>query len=369
MLKIKIFYFIVLIFLFYFSYLLKNFQLLLVSICFFILFGMFFKKINKNILLVFFSFLFTITIVELGLFFNNDKKIINIKSEKNFTKHVKVKKTYLGTQPLSGVQHHKIVKNGINVIDSYYTINENNFRQTPQVNNLAKEKTLNFFGGSKTFGWGLNDDETLPYLIQAYFPKWKINNYAISGYGVHQMLAQITKEPDLIKDINILVTYIAHVPRANCKRDFTFGTPRYVLNKKNELIRSGYCNFGFFNKLPLPSIFGKIIKRSEIKILLDKIYFRKSLYNKEDVELFLTIIKEINKIIINKKNFFFVGYISQKTETDNYIIKKLKENKIKIIDLSLDENNKKYKIPLDGHPTKQANVERSLMIWENLKKN
>ena len=33
-----------------------------------------------------------------------------------------------------------------------------------------------------------------------------VNNYGISGYGVHQMLAQIIKEPNILSDINILVT-------------------------------------------------------------------------------------------------------------------------------------------------------------------
>ena len=60
---------------------------------------------------------------------------------------------------------------------------------TPKMNNLTKQKSLNFFGGSFAFGFGLNDNETMPYLLQKYLKNWKIENYGINGYGVHQMLA------------------------------------------------------------------------------------------------------------------------------------------------------------------------------------
>ena len=255
------------------------------------------------------------------------------------------------------------------MIDSYYTINKNNYRFTPSINDLNKKKTFNFFGGSQTFGWGLSDDETLPYLTQFYFKEWDVNNYAISGYGVHHMLAQIKEEPRVIGDMNILVTFSAHIPRSSCKRDFTFGTPKYVLNDKREILRAGYCNFGFMNKLPLPSIVGSVLNRSEIKILLDKIYFRKSLFSEKDIELYLAIIKEINQTLFNQGKIFYVGYTSNENEIDEYILNKFKQNKIKTIDLSLDESNQKYKILNDGHPTKLANTERSLAIWKYIKKN
>ena len=373
MVQKKIFYklsfFIVIVLSFLSSYLVKNFQLLLVSICLLTLFGFFFNKLNKNILLVFFSLLISITIVEFTLFLKNEKKIVIIKNDKNINKHVKNKKTYLGYQPVTGKQHHKIYLDNTSVIDSYYTINKNNYRFTPSINDLNKKKKFNFFGGSQTFGWGLSDDETLPYLTQFYFKEWDVNNYAISGYGVHHMLAQIKEEPRVIGDMNILVTFSAHIPRSSCKRDFTFGTPKYVLNDKREILRAGYCNFGFMNKLPLPSIVGSVLNRSEIKILLDKIYFRKSLFSEKDIELYLAIIKEINQTLFNQGKIFYVGYTSNENEVDKYILNKFKQNKIKTIDLSLDESNQKYKILNDGHPTKLANTERSLAIWKNIKKN
>jgi energy-coupling factor transporter transmembrane protein EcfT len=357
---------IAIIFLFYLSYLVKNFQLLLISFCFLLSFCFFFKMINKNFLQTLLTVLVALTIIELTLFFKNYDKIININSKKNLSKHIEYKKTYLGNQPLSGKQYHKIVSNGVTEINANYTINKNNFRHTPSINDLVKTKRLNFFGGSLTFGWGLNDDETLPYLTQDYLKKWNINNYALPGYGMHQMLAHIEKDKGVIGDINIAVIYDAHIPRATCKRDFTFGTPKYIFNKKKEIIRSGYCNFGFIDILPLPNIFGLIIKRSQIKILIDKIYVRKSLYNDKNIELFLGIVKKVNEIILNNEKKFIIGYMSEGTEIDRYILDELKKNNIKIIDLTLDKNDIKNEL-LDGHPSMEANLKRSLMIWNDLK--
>ena len=342
-----------------FSYVFKNFQLLILSFIFFISFLFFFKQLNKNFILLIFSLMFPIFIIETGLFFFNNKSSVHYSSNTN--KNIKVKKTYLGQQPLEGKQHHKILSNGLTIIDNIYTIKNDNFRYTPPLSDTKKNKNINFFGGSETFGWGLDDKETLPYLIQSYLPEWEINNYAISGWGVQQMLAMINKEPNIVADINILVTYSAHVPRASCKRDFTFGFPRFVLNDNDKLIRSGYCNFGLLNKLSLPPIIGSILNRSEIKKFIDIYFFRKSLFDENDLNLYIAHILNINTIIKKKNKIFLVGYFNKDKKIDKYILEQLNLSNISIINLTLP-NEKKYTIPNDGHSTKIANVERSKIL-------
>ena len=61
-------------------------------------------------------------------------------------------------------------------------------------------------GESRMFNcqkFALSDDYRL--VTQIHLKKWNINNYAIGGYGVQQMLTQIIKEPDVIMDVNILL--------------------------------------------------------------------------------------------------------------------------------------------------------------------
>ncbi len=45
------------------------------------------------------------------------------------------------------------------------------------------------FGCSVTHGWGLNDAETFPWLLQEAFPAFRVRNLGIPGYGtVHSLL-------------------------------------------------------------------------------------------------------------------------------------------------------------------------------------
>jgi len=363
----KIIFIILIVFLFYFSYSFKSFQLLMISISFLSLFGFFLKKINKNLILIIFSILISVTSVEIILLFMNNGKIVKIDSKKNFSKNIKYEKTFLGHQPVPGVQNHMVVINGKIKINKNYTIGDDKFRWTPELDATEKNKTMNFFGGSFTFGWGLNDDETLPYTTQFYFKNWKIKNYGVSGYGIHQMLALIQKNPETIGDLNFLITDTRHIPRATCKRDYSFGTPKYTLNIENKLIRSGYCNYGVFNKIPLPRIIGSVVNRSQIKILIDKLYFRKIDIGKKDVELYLAIISEINKIILGEKKKIIIGYMNANGKINEYVLKKLTQKKIKFVDLSLNPENKEYWLP-DEHTSKKGNEKRSLMIANFLKK-
>ena len=44
--------------------------------------------------------------------------------------------------------------------------------------------TINFFGGPATYGYGVNDNESFPYVFQTMLPCYKVNNYAVPGFGI-----------------------------------------------------------------------------------------------------------------------------------------------------------------------------------------
>lgn len=54
-------------------------------------------------------------------------------------------------------------------------------------------KALIFVGGSYTYGWGLSDEETLPWRIQAALPQLRVKNFGTGGYGSYQSLLGIEK--------------------------------------------------------------------------------------------------------------------------------------------------------------------------------
>jgi len=56
------------------------------------------------------------------------------------------------------------------------------------------EKTLAVYGCSLTFGWGINANETFCSLLQAAFPKWRIENHGVGGYSSVQNLIQLQRD-------------------------------------------------------------------------------------------------------------------------------------------------------------------------------
>ena len=353
-------------FLFFISYIFKSFQLLSLSITSLILLGFYFKKIKKNFLLLLFSISFVFTFIEIFLFITNHKVDFSFKKNDDISKNIKYEKTFLGYQPKPGTHNHVITSNGKTLINSTYTIGKDGFRVTPRESNNDYTKNINFFGGSYTFGWGLNDNETLPYFLQQNRQNWNVKNFAINGYGVHQMLAQIENDSKILKDINILITSNFHASRSSCKKDYSFGTPKYIIDDNYNLKRSGYCGNLFLTKFQLPKIFGSIINRSEIKKLLDKVFIKSNDINSMDIDIYISIIKRIKELIDENNQEFFVGYIENSfNDLDKIIFQEFKKKNIDYINLTL-EPKKDYEL-YDGHPNKEANIKRSLMILEYIK--
>ncbi len=65
------------------------------------------------------------------------------------------------------------------------------------------KKEMWVFGGSFTYGWALNDEESYPWLLQEAFPSYEVVNFGVSGYGtIHSLLqfreAVLEKSPDVV---------------------------------------------------------------------------------------------------------------------------------------------------------------------------
>lgn len=79
--------------------------------------------------------------------------------------------------------------------DVVYTTNQYGLRVephdlAPSKNSLSNDyKNVVFFGGSFTFGEGVNDNEALPYLLEELSAgKYRAYNFGFHGYGPQQML-------------------------------------------------------------------------------------------------------------------------------------------------------------------------------------
>ena len=69
-------------------------------------------------------------------------------------------------------------------------------------------KHLYVSGDSGMFGWGLNDDETVPWLLQQRFPKYDVVNLSLTSYSTVQALIELERaQPKISADDVVVLTY------------------------------------------------------------------------------------------------------------------------------------------------------------------
>jgi len=86
------------------------------------------------------------------------------------------------------------------IYDVTYTMDAFGRRVTPASEGRAPGRELLFFGGSFTFGQGVNDEETFPNVVARHLPEWRVTNFGYPGLGPTRML-------DLLDDGDVLTPY------------------------------------------------------------------------------------------------------------------------------------------------------------------
>ncbi|QGY40649.1 hypothetical protein GM415_11115 [Pseudodesulfovibrio cashew] len=64
---------------------------------------------------------------------------------------------------------------------------------TGSENAPTAENGISFYGCSNTFGWGLDDEATYPWLVAKARPGCSVRNYGVSGYSLYQILLTMEK--------------------------------------------------------------------------------------------------------------------------------------------------------------------------------
>lgn len=188
---------------------------------------------------------------------------------------------------------------GKKLYDVVYTMDANGLRiSSPPLHGAKGTRgCILFFGDAYTFGWGLNDQETLPYRVAVRSGEsYRVFNLSFLTHGPQQMLVSLDhglvgKEVNCTPQQIKYVIYTAtpdQVRRAAGLRqiDYLHG-PRYVLGADGSVSYQG--------------MFGEHLSRTEkIRAYLEKsflfrklvggnaIYYRR--YNDADVKLYLAIV-------------------------------------------------------------------------------
>ncbi|MFN9374907.1 MAG: hypothetical protein ACK6D3_23725 [Planctomycetaceae bacterium] len=126
---------------------------------------------------------------------------------------------------------HSLKYGGKTIFDIVYNVDAHGLRIIPTPDSKADPETVAFFGCSFTFGEGVGDQEALPAQVAACAPELHIVNFAYSGYGPHQMLANLESGrvrqicprapkvvvfqviPDQVRRVKGWISYNRHAPR------------------------------------------------------------------------------------------------------------------------------------------------------------
>ena len=235
------------------------------------------------------------------------------------------------------------------IYDVMYNFDKNCLRNTGNKNNNGSK--ILFFGGSFAFGEGLNDQDTIPFLINESLNfQYQVFNYGFHGYGPRQFVRILEtenfKDQKSQKKLKFVYIYIpAHNGRIYCNENWGDNAPKYKLYN-NKIKYVGPCMNYYF------SIF---YKRSKLlKFSYDNIIKLKNNFFKKNKPKTIDFFIYANEIIEKKFNseLLIVNY-SQTKMGNNFLTSNLN-----ILDASNNlqkyDENKLY-ILNDGHPTGFAN--------------
>jgi len=268
---------------------------------------------------------------------------------------------------------------GKKLFDVVYTMDANGLRiSSDQSQDAGKNRPcILFFGDSYTFGWGLNDRDTLPYRVATKVGmKYRVYNLSFETHGAHQMLAEleqgvVSKEvacaPEAVKYIIYSATPDQVRRAAGLRTIDQFHGPRYVLQADGSVVRQGQ--------------FGEIDTRAEnIRAQLAKSWFYRKMvggdaiylrhYDSSDVKLYLAIVdsaRNLSRKLYPESEFYVLAWGNDPLHRDkdhslrdqmiDGLVKKgLSVRRVNDILPGSDDNSPEYFMgAFSLHPTSDAN--------------
>ncbi len=256
---------------------------------------------------------------------------------------------------------------------------KNGYRIVPG-NQDSLNKHIIFVGCSFTFGEGVGNKETLPYFLhQKIGHEFDIRNFALHGYGTHQVLAtlehDIPNHPELIGQNNLAYYPFLpdHIRRAAGYSPWDVHGPFYKI-ENDSLVNTGpFSASGQFNFTnPMLRKLEAIWEKSNIHTH----HFKHKEYLPTPYDL-----KRIRMMLMKiDKDFEKIGYdfhvildpfYCPENEYCQSIKKFLLDNGIGVLDTSgffpeIHEKPEQFYIPLDGHPNANYNKKLADFIHQDI---
>jgi len=242
------------------------------------------------------------------------------------------------------------------VYDIIVTTLDSGWRITPQRGDKARTAVI-FLGCSYTFGDGLRDEQSYPYLVgEALGDAYQTFNFGLSGYGTHQMLALI--ESGRLDDIfkryeKVYVFYLTlddHIRRCGGYASWDTDGPRYILQNGVATYTGSFAA----NRSWLRRSLDKIFKHSNLYAALTGLPFET--HRKELTDLYFAMLDKANKILEQKyhSNLVVISWVGNKSYAKEYSALGLQVVDPNPYFPDFATNKDAYGIKNDGHPNARA---------------
>ncbi|MEE8574361.1 MAG: hypothetical protein V3T30_03020 [Thermodesulfobacteriota bacterium] len=248
------------------------------------------------------------------------------------------------------------------IFDATYTIGPDGLRITAPIADPDKGCVL-FFGGSFTFGHGVGDNETTPFVVGEITGR-KVYNFAFDGYGPHQMLSAIrtglVKETVDCKPTHAVYQVIkAHIQRVSGRGFWDTYGPRFVL-EGNGLVRSA----GNFRSKAAAKRRDWLFRSIITFKAFNRFFYRSNKYRADEAALFFAIVeaskKELTKLY-PEIEFHAVQWDNRKHKlyaiiTEGFKKREIETHYVSEILPNIEDYKQLYAISADHnrHPNKEA---------------
>jgi hypothetical protein len=239
------------------------------------------------------------------------------------------------------------------IYDVTYTISQRGRRHTK---GDPRGETWVFMGCSRTFGEGVNDDETLPSFFSAELGhSANVVNAGLHGYGPHQMLRIL--ETDRLKDLPRPVKHVVyqglweHVRRSAGRAVWDLRGPHYEMDGDSVSYAGPHHGTKFIRTTSM------LRRSAAAEFFLERLYFNFDTSD-DDIELYARIVERAAALTREKLGAeLTVLFWDEDNETARRVLARLARSGIPVVRVSAllpREEWKALEIPLDPHPRPEA---------------
>lgn len=223
-------------------------------------------------------------------------------------------------------------------------------------NDSHKKEEVWIFGCSFTHGWGLQDKETYPWLLQERFPAYEIVNFGVDGYGSIHSLIQFR---EALQNKTPRVAVLAYANFHDERNTFSRQRRKWVVSGRNlgpiaqpyaRLNGPGNLQYSFtaveYTEFPL-------MRYSALVNFIEEKYNQLEVSLVHSHEVSEALVLEMAKLAAEHKVKFIVAGIFASAGTRE-MLKFAQAHGIPSVDISVDLKVPENRLP-DEHPSAVAN--------------